>query len=354
MKIKETIPFAFYAFAGLASAQTSVTLFGVADAAFRSVSNQGVAPLNSLASGANSSSRIGFRGQEDLGAGLGVSFWLEAPVTMGTGGTTVMFSRRSTLSLFDKRWGELRAGRDFVPTHLNWARFDPFSYVGIAGVPNFLTSTATGPIRSAFSTTPNTISRASSSIQYFLPRDLNGIEGNLMVSSGESGATANDANKLLGARLGYTLGSLFVSAAAVTVENDLTRGQKFQDIAIGASYDFANVKITGAVRQFEFISAKQTNMLFSAVVKVGLGDIKISLNQTNMAGTVGATDIGADSATQIGLGYVYNLTKRSALYGTLAVIDNKGKSAFTVPGGSAGITAGGTSRGFEVGLRHDF
>lgn len=354
MKTKATLSFALSAFAGLASAQTSVTVFGVADAAIRSVSNQGGATLNSVVSGGNSSSRFGFRGQEDLGGGLAASFWLEAPVALDTGAVTGMFSRRSTLSLSDKRWGELRIGRDFVPTHSNWSRFDPFGYVGIAAVPNFLTSAATGPIRAAFSTSPNTVARASNSVQYLLPRDFNGFEGNLMASLGEGGTAANDQHKLIGARLGYTLGSLFVSAAAVRVENNLTMGQKFKDTAIGAAYDFANVKLTGGVRRFEFNSAKQTNLLLAAVVKVGLGDIKISLNQARMAGSVGPTDISAEGATQIGLGYVCNLSKRSVLYATLAAIDNKGKAVFTVPGGAAGIIAGGTSRGLEVGLRHDF
>ena len=248
----------------------------------------------------------------------------------------------------------MRIGRDFVPTHSNWSRFDPFGYVGIAGVPNFLTSAANGPIRSAFSTFPNTSARASNSVQYLLPRDFNGFEGNLMASLGEGGTAANDQHKLIGARLGYTLGSLFVSAAAVRVENNLTMDQKFKDTAIGAAYDFANVKLTGGVRRFEFNSAKQTNLLLAAVIKVGPGDIKISLNQARMAGSVGSTDIGTDGATQIGLGYVYNLSKRSAFYTTYAAIDNKGKAVFTVPGGAAGITPGGTSRGLEVGLRHDF
>lgn len=354
MKIKATITFVLSAFVGLASAQSSVTVFGVADAAIRSVSNQGAVTLNSVVSGGNSSSRFGFRGQEDLGGGLGASFWLEAPVALDTGVNTGLFSRRSTLSLTGKRWGELRVGRDFVPTHSNWSRFDPFAYVGIATVSNFLTSAATGPIRSAFSTSPNTIARASNSVQYLLPRGLNGFEGNLMVSFDEDGTAANDQHKLIGARLGYTVGSLFVSAAAATVENNLMMGQDFKDTAIGAAYEFANVKLTGGVRRFEFNSAKQTNLLLAAVVKVGPGDIKISLNQIRMAGSIGSTNIDADGATQVGIGYVYNMSKRSALYTTVAAIDNKGKAAFVVPGGSAGITAGGVSRGLEMGLRHDF
>ena len=38
-----------------------------------------------------------------------------------------------------------RAGRDFVPTYVNWGRYDPFSYVGVAGANNFVSATPTGP-----------------------------------------------------------------------------------------------------------------------------------------------------------------------------------------------------------------
>jgi len=47
-----------------ASAQSSVTLFGIADLAARSVHNEGTAAMRSPVSGGNSTSRIGFRGVE--------------------------------------------------------------------------------------------------------------------------------------------------------------------------------------------------------------------------------------------------------------------------------------------------
>jgi len=53
-----------------ASAQSSVTLFGIVDLGLRHVSNEGVGALNSMASGGNATSRFGLRASEDLGGGL--------------------------------------------------------------------------------------------------------------------------------------------------------------------------------------------------------------------------------------------------------------------------------------------
>ncbi len=54
----------------MAIAQSSITVFGIADAAVRHVDNEGRGSISSLVSGSNSTSRIGFRGVEDLGGGM--------------------------------------------------------------------------------------------------------------------------------------------------------------------------------------------------------------------------------------------------------------------------------------------
>ena len=66
---------------------------------------------------------------------------------------------------------------------------------------------------------------------------------------------------------------------------------------------------------------------------------------------------GSADANQIALGYVYNLSKRTALYATGSRIDNKGGQAFSTATGSSspgGPTAGGKSTGLEGGIRHLF
>ena len=134
------------------SAQTAnVTLFGIADGAVRTVRNEGLGTVNSMVSGSNSTSRWGLRGSEDLGSGLLASFWLESGFALDTGAIiTNLFDRRATVSVSSNTVGELRLGRDFVPSYVGWSRFDPFSYVGVGGTNNFVSATPLGPIRTAF------------------------------------------------------------------------------------------------------------------------------------------------------------------------------------------------------------
>jgi predicted porin len=64
------------AFAGTAQAQTSVTLYGIADGDVR-FDHTNLGTLKSLDSGGESGSRWGIRGTEDLGGGLKANFIFE-------------------------------------------------------------------------------------------------------------------------------------------------------------------------------------------------------------------------------------------------------------------------------------
>ena len=341
-----------------ASAQSSVTLSGIVDAAARHVNNEGRGSVSSLVSGSNSTSRIAVRGNEDLGDGLSAGFHLEHGLLLDAGtaaSTTLFWDRRSTVSLLSRTLGELRLGRDFVPTYVNWSRYDPFSYVGVAGANNFVSATPAGPIRSAYGTGGNTTVRSSNSIQYLLPSGFGGLEGGVMVAAGEAGSAANGQHKVMGARLGFATSGWGISVAHTRTENDLTVAGSHKDSAVGVNVALAGLKLTAAFRAFSYDQAKQRNLLIGAVVPVGaVGEVKASVHRANMSGRVGATLIDENDATQVGLGYVHNLSKRTALYTTLSRISNSGAAAFVVPGGPAGMAGGGNSSGFEAGLRHTF
>ena len=113
------------------------------------------------------SSRLGFRGTEDLGGGMAASFWLEGQIDTDSGngrsGGALDFQRRSTVSLSGRSWGELRIGRDYTPQFWNLTVFDPFGTNGV-GTTQTLNSIITGP----------TAVRASNSIGYLLPAKLGG------------------------------------------------------------------------------------------------------------------------------------------------------------------------------------
>jgi predicted porin len=344
---------------GQAAAQSTVTLGGVADIAARQVSNEGRGSAKSLVSGSNATSRIFVRASEDLGGGMAAGFHLEHGIQLDTGAAvqaTQIWDRRSTVSLAHKSLGEIRAGRDFVPSYSGWSRFDPFTYVGVASSSNFVSASPQGPIRNGFASNPNTTVRSSNALQVLLPGSLGGLEGGVMIAAGEGGTAANGQHKLIGLRLGYVSGPWNASVAHTRSENNLTvTGGAFKDTSLGASYKFGIAQVSLATRRFEQSTAKQTHTLLGAWIPAGSqGEVKFSYHQVNLSGTIGATRIDANDAKQIGVGYVYNLSRRSALYGTLARIDNAGAATYAVPGGPTGLAAGGKSTGAEVGFRHNF
>src|SRR4051812_20173231 len=264
---------------GVASAQSSVTLFGVLDETVSGYRNLAETPLGItartsrqvLASNGYNQSRLGFRGTEDLGGGLAASFWLEAalfPDDGTTGGNVAnsgtsangFFNRRSTVSLSGVA-GELRLGRDYTPSFWNDLVFDPFSANGVG---TNIIATANGFSSSGASVSGfqanSTYIRASNSVGYFLPPNLGGFYGQAMYAFNEQvkyepGAFTprvpnnSRAGAYWGARVGYANGPLDVAAGygESTVADSYFAGitSKLDTFNLGASYDFGLVKLFG-------------------------------------------------------------------------------------------------------------
>lgn len=335
-----------------------VVLSGMADAAVRHVDNEGRGTARSLVSGSNNTSRLIIRGTEDLGDGLSAGFHLEHGISLDTGtpaSATQFWDRRSTVSVASRGWGELRLGRDFVPAYLGWSRYDPFGYVGAGGSNNLISATPNGPIRSAFGSSPNTTVRSSNAAQWIMPSGWGGFEGGVMIAWRENGLAADGLHRVRGARLGYAQKSFVVSAAYTRSENNLTAtGGAFEDVSFGGQWNGEKVRVSAAWRRFEQGAASQRNTLLGVVVPLGQWELKASYNRSDLSGTVGTTAIGANDGRQIAAGVVYNLSRRSALYGHVARIDNRGSATYVVPGGISGLTGGASSTGLELGLRHVF
>jgi predicted porin len=342
---------------GSAGAQSSVSVSGIVDLAARHVGNEGVGSVKSVVSGSNSTSRLIFSGREDLGGGSSAGFHLEHGLLADAGTQAAadkFWDRRSTVSLSSASLGEARLGRDFVPSYVVWTRHDPFSYVGVARSANLVSATPTGPIRAAFGTNPNTTVRSDNAVQFLLPGGLGGVEGGILVAPGEGGDAASGRAKVFGIRLGVAAKNFGASAATTNSENPLTGAGRFKDSVLGAQVDIANVKLSAAWRQFKLDQAKQRMILLGAVATWGPHEAKASWVKADMSGRVGATAIDGNDASQFGLGYVYNLSKRTALYATAASISNDGAARYVISDGPAGMAAGGTSLGYEAGIRHRF
>ena len=100
-------------FAGVASAATSVTLYGTVDAGYEGWSyGKDFSSLdNKFVQGGTSeaNSKIGVKGQEDLGNGLAATFQLEGDVNADVGSSS-LFNRESTVGL-KGAFGEVKFGK---------------------------------------------------------------------------------------------------------------------------------------------------------------------------------------------------------------------------------------------------
>ena len=328
------------AFASAAHAQSSVTLFGVVDAAFGRISGNG--SKTGISNSGLNSSRLGFRGVEDLGGGLKASFHLEGQLQNDVGNSGgLTFQRRSTVSL-SGGFGEIRIGRDYTPTFWNTTIFDAFGTngVGQANTPGMLGSPAN-----------ITAVRSNNSIGYFLPGDLGGFYGQAMYAFGEqvSGAATSSDGNYFGFRFGYANGPLNAAFANGKVKNFAVGGVTTTNL--GISYNF------GAVTPAFFYGTEKTGsgskikaFEISATAPLGAGELRAAYSKYDRANS------NADW-NKFALGYGYNLSKRTQVYGTYARVSNKAGSAVTVTNnGLGGITAnlGGGSTGFELGVRHAF
>jgi predicted porin len=357
---------------GAAMAQSSVTLFGIVDASVGRTSGSGAGNRVGLNSGGYNTSRIGFRGTEDLGGGLAASFWLEGQLladtgTQGTGETGgSLFGRRSTVSL-SGAFGEARLGRDFSTSFANQLAFDPFAATGFgsAAIGNGLGQRGLGGATTGAEVTQSSPLRVSNQISYFLPNTLGGFYGQLQYAFGETLSTANNDRygDSYGVRLGYANGPLNVGGAyqlrrGTTTPAAPTAGgsRDLETANIGATYDFGIVKpfVQANFERAEAVAglprARLNSYLVGASAPLGAGELRASAIRYDLK------DSGAD-ANKFALGYNYNLSKRTAVYTNVATVRNKAGSAITVSGGglaSPGVVAGGNSTGFEFGVRHAF
>lgn len=336
---------------GAASAQSSVTVFGIMDADVRYVKN-GPNHMFRVDSSGISTSRLGFRGVEDLGSGMKAGFWIEAAVNPddGTAGATVngsarFWNRRSTVSLSGNEWGEIRLGRDFSPVYRVATGNDPFNDTGMAAISKIY---STASINGA---TYFTHTRMDNSVTYFLPSTLGGVYGQATVAAGEG----SSGNKLLGGVFGYKAGPLDVSGAYSTTKIFANGTNYVKNGAIAGSYDLGSVKLAGVWSQLKYTTAKENHISVSGIVPLGTATLRASYGRSvGDGGLYTSADNRKNIADMYAVGYWYDLSKRTTLYTNGVYIKNKGGAAFTVSAGPVLGPNGTVSRGIDVGIRHAF
>jgi predicted porin len=355
---KSLIALAVLAASGAAMAQSSVTAFGVVDTGVGRISNSGGNSVTGVTTGGNATSRLGFRGVEDLGGGLKAGFWLEGGIRSdvgdgnsgGASGTGFEFKRRATVSLLGN-FGEVRLGRDFLASYTTLSSYDPFGDNGFGATFQY---NKTGGFEN----------RKANTVSYFLPENLGGFFGQVQFIAGENTNGTFGKGNGYSVALGYKNGPLSISGGAsklndghlVTNATGVGSSADSDTYNIGASYDLGVVKISGVWNQEKLktpTEVKFSSYLVGLSAPLGGGVLKLSYQDLNNK-TFGASQ---NDATKISLGYVYDLSKRTALYGTYARISNDGAATYSI--GNGGLSAGNpgvgrNSTGYEFGIRHAF
>lgn len=359
MKINRMFALSLVAASVGASAQSSVTLYGVVDANIRYVKNSGLPSNYGMSNSGLSSGRLGFRGIEDLGGGLKAGFVLESDVNADTGTTSSkFFNRRSTVSLIGG-FGEFRLGRDLTPASAHVYRYDPWGVIGIGS--SLAASEVPLPHETAGITT--NYYRSDNAIQYFTPV-VGGVKAEFMFAPDEQ--SNDNRGRHLATRLVYDNGPLSVSLSygstnLITLPAGAVGQPKLRQTGLAASYNFGVVKVMGFIQRDDLpygtynthIAGPEDKYLLGFEVPMGVHLIRGSYVRTNSR-KGGATNFYNRDADKYAIGYVHNLSKRTAIYTSAAFINNKGDANFALSGGAAGLAAGGNSKGAEFGIRHSF
>lgn len=281
------------ALAALAStaafAQSSVTLYGVADVM---VKNDGTT-TKAMVDG-NGGSRLGVKGEEDLGGGLSSTFMIESAVNMGGGDTTttagtVLGGNRGATVGLKGSFGSVDVGtRNLSPS------FYALAAVEATGMANYGLSIITAA--DARNQKP--------AVQYTSPT-MNGltVRGSYVMADNQA-AGVGSTNHLSAV---YTTGGLTV--AGYRVDNGATNNKM-----VGAKYNFGPAAVH--VTNVDNAGTKATT--YGLTAPMGAASLFIDFRSPKT---------GADTTI---IGGTYNLSKSTFLYG--AVNNTDGADTTTLVG----------------------
>ena len=356
---KSLIALAVLAASGAAMAQSSVTLFGIVDTAVGYVDNANAAgdSVYGLTTSGNATSRLGFRGVEDLGGGLKAGFWLEGEIFGDDGNAAGFnFKRRSTVSLMGG-FGEVRMGRDLTPNYSKTISYDLFSQTGIGQFMGWRDWATNSDVGTTVSTADASNVRSSNMISYYTP-NFGGLTAGLGYGFDEQ--TTGKDGRYVGGYVAYDNGPLSLAASydqRDLLVNGLVAGSAVLDrdtFTLGGSYNLNVVKLNAIVQQSKYKalgeSEKVNAYALGVSAPVGAGEVKLQYALYD-------NKIIESKAHHISLGYVHNLSKRTAVYGTVSYMDNKDDSNLGLQ--AKNLSTGGPGRGesqtgVQVGIRHSF
>ena len=329
------------AFAGVAQAQTAVTIYGSFDAGVRNRTNVNAAGDSQLTMGSTgtyNSNRIGFKGVEDLGGGLNAHFTLESGFNSGTGAldntTNALFNRSAFVGI-GGTWGSIDLGRQYSINFQTIGAYDPFNYKYVGVIPL---------------ATQGGLTRLNNDIKY--TGTFGPITARAEYALGEqAGSASNAATQAVG--LSYAGGPFSVGAAYTQRKNNLTAAPAVANYQDQKNWTVGGAYATGPFRVALGYADNKQNTGVPAASEIRTKDWWLggNYNFTPAAALTAAyyetkgSAAGVDAKRKLFIvGATYALSKRTNFY---ADIDNARYSI------SAG-TAPSTQNGVSVGINHLF
>lgn len=308
---KSLIALAVLAVAGVAHAQSSVTLYGIADIVLHK--DKDVA--TQLTSGGLSSSRLGFRGEEDLGGGLSAVFKLEGGMALDAGTPDgFKFNRESYVGLAGG-FGEIRLGK-------NWTAYDDIAFNTNPVFDSVFAPTGIWTAYSLYNANPN------NGFKYVSP-SFGGVSGAVTANLREAGTARTTSFHVK-----YEGGPVY-AGLGYQVDKDGSAETKFT--IVNASYDLGVAKLLGSVGRVAVDGGMDTDEMSLGV------DFPVGDALTLSAGVASSEMDGAsETSRSAAFGFSYALSKRTTAYGGVRK-DN-----------DAATAAGGVDTRYGVGIRHTF
>lgn len=318
-----------------AMAQSNVTLYGRINTTVER-QKAGDATTNGLF---NNSSRFGFIGTEDLGGGLKAGFQLESGFASDTGagsawthGATngaLTFARRSEVNL-SGNFGTVRLG-NFVPE----SYFATADYVSMHNHDTGSSSDAFYQDPVWFGGSYKANLSTANKIAYRAP-SFGGltVEGALSLHERAVG-TQNKNGYDLAAN--YATGPLALGAGYSQVGDD-------KQLGLRAAYTLGQFTVGGYYqRNDELVRGTRDNFRLAGMYTLGASEFHLNVGRANKWSNAANSD-----ATQYTLGYNYNLSKRTKVYGYYTRVDNNAGASYNV------TRPGDDFSSIAVGIRHAF
>ncbi|MRT22133.1 porin [Comamonas sp. CAH-2] len=329
-----------------AMAQSSVNVYGRINT---TVESQKTGDTSTSVMNSNSS-YLGFRGTEDLGNGLKAGFQLEGNFGSDNG-AGFNFQRHSEVNLSGS-FGTVRMGQFYVGSYLATADYISmhnhdtgtsadalYAYVFPEGNQLSYRSPEFGGVTAEFNygfgeKKTRTVAGGN---EIGLPGGVGAVQG---TEKGAFDAALNYANGPLGLGLGYTRAE----------SKRFGDTQKEQQLGLRASYTINSLTL-GAYYQYykvdsEAFDTKRHAYRLAAMYTLGASEFHANVGRAQSY--KGDFDGFKTSATQWTLGYNYNLSKRTKVYGYFTKINNGDDAAYGV------TNAGDNFRSIAVGVRHLF